>query len=82
MIVTQLPLGSTLQSVDYAGRIAKRSTILGASNVRCVPRALDKRLILAGLVVRFAEFPSKAKPESFKVVKQNLSYVGSSDLRL
>ena len=29
--------------------------VLGAYEVRCVPRALDKRLILAGLVVQSAE---------------------------
>ena len=59
IVVTQLPLRSTLRSVDYAGRIAKRSVVLGASDVRCVPRALVKGLILAGPVVWFAKFPSE-----------------------
>ena len=59
IVITQLPLWSTLRSVDYVGRIAKRGAVLRASDVRCVPRALVKGLILAGLVVRFAEFPSK-----------------------
>ena len=63
IVVTQLPLRFTLQSVDYAGRIAKRNAVLGASNVRCVPRALDKGLILAGLVVQSAKFPSEKKAE-------------------
>ena len=59
----QLPLRSTLRSVDYTGRVAKRSVALGASNVRCVPRALDKRLILAGLVVQSAESPPEKEAE-------------------
>ena len=59
IVVIQLPLRSTLRSVDYARRIAKRSSVLGASDVRCVPNALVKGLTLTGLVVRFAEFPSE-----------------------
>ena len=63
IVVTQLPLKSTLRNVDYAGRIAKRNAVLGASDVRCVPRALDKELILAGLVVRSTKFPSEKEAE-------------------
>ena len=59
IVITQIPLRSTLRSVDYTGRIAKQSAVLGASDVKCVPRALVKGLILAGLIVRFAEFPSE-----------------------
>ena len=64
IVMTQLPLRSTLRNVDYEGRIAKRSAVLGASDVKCVPRALVKGLILAGLVVRFTEFPSEKEVES------------------
>ena len=63
VVVTQLPLKSTLYNVDYARRIAKRSSVLGASDVRCVPRALVKGLTLMGLVVQFAEFPSEKEAE-------------------
>ena len=63
IVVTQLPFRSTLRSVDYARRITKRSAVLGVSNVRCVPRALVKGLILRGLVVRFAKFPSEKEAE-------------------
>ena len=63
IVVTQLSLRSTLQSVDYARRIVKRNVVLGAFDIRCVPRALDKGLILAGLVVWSAEFPSEKKAE-------------------
>ena len=57
--ITQLPLKSTLRSTDYTGRITKQGTVLGASDFKYVPRALVKGLVLAGLVARFAEFPSK-----------------------
>ena len=63
IVVTQLPLRSTLRSVDYARRIAKRSSALGVSDVRCVSRALVKGLTLMGLVVRFAKFPSEKQAE-------------------
>ena len=64
IVMTQLLLRSTLRNVDYEGRIAKRSAVLGASDVKCVPRALVKGLILAGLVVRFTEFPLEKEAES------------------
>ena len=63
IVVTQLPLRSTLGSVDYAGRIAKRSAVLGVFDIRCVPRALVKGLILVGPVVRFVEFPLEKEVE-------------------
>ena len=63
IVLTQLPLRSTLRSVDYAERIANQSAVLGSSNGRCVPCALVKRLILAGLVVWFVEFPSEKEIE-------------------
>ena len=59
IIIAQPSFWVTLRSIDYVGRITKRSAVLEASDVRCVPRALIKGLILAGLVVRFTEFPSE-----------------------
>ena len=59
VVVTQLPLRSTIRSIDYRERIAKRSTVLKASYVKYVPRAIVKGLVLAGLVIRFVEFPSE-----------------------
>ena len=63
IVLTQLPLRSTLRSVDYAGRISNLSTVLGSSDGRYVPCALVKGLILVGLVVRFAEFPLEKETE-------------------
>ena len=64
IVVTWLPLRSTLRSVDYTGKVAKRNVVLGAYDVRCVARALDKGLILADLVVQSAESPPKKEDES------------------
>ena len=85
IVVTQLPLRSTLGSVDYAGRVAKRNMVPEASDVRCVPRALDKGLILTGLVVQSAESrPEKeAKGQTKNLsARQNQGLACSSDSNL
>ena len=64
VVITQLLLRSTLRSINYAGRIAKWSTVLGASDIKYVPRTLVKGLVLTGLVARFAEFPLEKEAEN------------------
>ena len=41
-LLTQLPLKSVLWSVDYKGRIAKWSTVLGAFDIKYMPRTSIK----------------------------------------
>ena len=48
--ITQPLLRSTLRSTNYAGRIVKWGTILGASDIKYMPRTSVKGLVLAGLV--------------------------------
>ena len=55
VVITHLPLRSTLRSTNYARRIAKWGTVLGAFDVKNMPRTLVKGLALAGLVARFAK---------------------------
>ena len=62
--ITQLPLRSTLQRTDYAGRIAKWGTVLRASDIKYMPHTSIKGLALAGLVARFAESPLKKEAEN------------------
>ena len=85
IVVTQLPLRSTLRSLDYAGKVAKRNMVPGASDIRCVPRALDKGLILAGLVVQSAKSPpekeAKGQTKSLSA-RQNQGLAWSSDSSL
>ena len=42
VMLTQLPLKSVLRSADYTGRVAKWGTILGAFDIKYVPRTSVK----------------------------------------
>ena len=55
VVLTQLPLKTILRSADYTGRIAKWGTILGAFDIKYMPRTSVKRQVLADLVVEFTE---------------------------
>ena len=85
IVVTQLPLRSTLRSVNYAGRVAERNMVPRASNVRYMPCALDKGLILAGLIVQFAESPPEKEAEGHSnslSARRNQGLTWSSDSNL
>ena len=55
VILTQLPLKTILRSADYTGRIAKWGTILGAFDIKYMPRTSVKGQVLADLVAEFTE---------------------------
>ena len=55
VVLTQLPLRAIFWSADYTGRIAKLGTILGAFDIRYMPRTVVKGQVLADLVAEFAE---------------------------
>ena len=55
VILTQLSLKTVLRSADYTGRIAKWGTILGAFDIKYMPRTSTKGQVLADLVVEFTE---------------------------
>ena len=55
VVLTQLPLKSVLQIADYTGRIALWNTIMGAFDIKYMPRTSIKGQILADLVAEFAE---------------------------
>ena len=55
VVLTQLPLQTILRSADYTGRIAKWGTILGAFDIKYMPRTSVKGQVLADLVVEFTE---------------------------
>ena len=57
VVLTQLPLKAILRSADYTGRIAKWSTILGAFDIKYMPRTSVKGQVLTDLVVEFIEPP-------------------------
>ena len=57
VVLTQLPLKTILRSADYTGRIAKWGTILGAFDIKYMPRTSVKGQVLMDLVVEFTEIP-------------------------
>ena len=63
VILTQLSLKSLLRSADYTGRIAKWGTILGAFDIKYMPRTFVKGQVLANLVAEFTETLGEEKEE-------------------
>ena len=59
VVLTQLPLKAILRSANYTGRTEKRDTILGAFDIKYMPRTLVKGQVLADLVAEFAEGPTE-----------------------
>ena len=57
VVLTQLPLKFVLRSADYTGRIAKWSTVLGAFDIKYMPRTSIKGQVLADLTAEFVEPP-------------------------
>ena len=78
VVLTQLTLQSLLQRADYIGKIAKGGTILGAFDIKYIPRTSIKGQVLANLAAEFAEFPLEEEGE-----KQNMDEksVGMVSLR-
>ena len=63
VVLTQLPLKSLLRSADYTGRVAKWGTILGAFDIKYMPRTSIKGQVLINLVAEFAECPEEMNVE-------------------
>ena len=61
VVLTQLPLKSVLRSANYTGRVAKWGAILGAFDIKYMPRTSIKGQVLADLVAEFAESPEEVE---------------------
>ena len=61
VVLTQLPLKSVIRSADYTRRIAKWGMILGAFNIKYMPRTSIKGQVLADLVAEFDECPEEVE---------------------
>ena len=55
MVLTQLPLQALLWKLDYTRRIAKWGTMLGAFDIKYLPRTAVKGQILADFTAEFTE---------------------------
>ena len=70
VVLTQLPLKSMLGSADYTRRVAKWGTILGAFDIKYMPRTSIKGQVLADLVAEFAECPEEVEMGSEALVER------------
>ena len=57
VVLTQLQLKAILRSADYTRRVAKFGTILGAFDIKYMPRTSIKGKVLTDLVAKFTEPP-------------------------
>ena len=80
VVLTQLPLKSVLQTADYTGRIALWNTILGAFNIKYMPRTSIKGQVLANLVAEFAELPIKMVTERRDVEGKSVGAISAPRL--
>ena len=75
VVLTQLPLKSVLRSADYTGRIAKWGTILGAFDIKYMPRTSIKGQVLADLVAEFAKCPEEMEGENQKLEERSIGVI-------
>ena len=64
VFLTQFPLKTLLRSADYIRRISKCGTILGAFDIKYMPRTYVKGQVLIDLVAEFAESPYEKEVET------------------
>ena len=75
VVLTQLPLKLILKSADYTGRIAKWGTILGAFDIKYMPRTSIKGQVLADLVAEFVECPEEMNMENHDMDEKSVGIV-------
>ena len=70
VVLTHLPLISVLRSAVFTGRVATWGTILGAFDIKYMPRTSIKGQVLADLVAEFAECPEDVEMGSDALVER------------
>ena len=79
VVLTQLPLKAILRSADYTGRIAKWGTILGAFDIKYMPRTSVKGQVLADLVVKFAKVPAENESNEHRMGEKSVSLIAAQE---
>ena len=79
VVLTQLPLKSTIRSADYTGRIAKWSTILGAFDIKYMPRTSVKGQVLTDQVAEFAKLPEEAEKKQHDMDEKSVGLISTQD---
>ena len=61
--------------MDYTGRVAKWGTILGAFDIKYIPRTFIKRQVLTDLVAEFAKCPEEMNVEDLSMGERSIGVV-------
>ena len=77
VVLTQFPLKSILQSAYYIEKIAKWGTILGAFDIKYMPRTSVKGQVLADLVAEFAEYPEEIDVEQHGMGEKSVGLIST-----
>ena len=80
VFLTQLPLRALLWSADYTRRIAKWGIILGAFDIKYMPRTFVKGQVLVDLAVKFAESPLEVEAEKWGMDGKLIGMISLQDL--
>ena len=75
VVLTQFPLKALLRSANYTERIAKLVTILGAFDIKYIPRTFVKGQVLEDFVAEFAESSFKKEVEAQHMDEKSVSTV-------
>ena len=79
VVLTQLLLKAILRSADYTGRIARWGMILGAFDIKYMPRTSIKAQVLADLVAEFAEGPVENESEEHRMGEKSVGLVTAQE---
>ena len=79
VILTQLPLKSILRSADYTERIAKWGTILGAFDIKYMPRTSMKGQVLTDLVAEFADCLEEVNVNQGHMDEKSVGLISTQD---
>ena len=77
VVLTQLPFKSILRSADYMGRITKWGTILGAFDIKYMPRTSVKGQVLADLVAEFAELLEEVEMKQHDMDEKSVGLIST-----
>ena len=75
VVLTQLPLKPIVRSADYTGRVAKWGTILGAFDIKYMPRTSIKGQVFADLVAEFVECPEEMNVEKHGMDEKSVGII-------
>ena len=79
VVLTQLPLRAILWSADYTRGIAKWGTILGAFDIKYMPRTSVKGQVLTDLIAEFAETPVENETNEYRINEKSIGLIAAQE---